>query len=179
MRDRLLITLLILVFVLPAAVPCQLQGEGISGKLYPGAAQARLRRTAKDVRVYDCLKVTLEIERESYCSGESVPMTLALKNIGDEPLTLRFSSGQQYDFIVARSGKEVWRWSADKVFIQVLGSLTLAPGETREFKQTWQQKDNEGQQVPAGEYEITGLVTTMGTPRPKAGPVPVKIVPKQ
>ena len=154
----------------------QLQGDEIRGKLFSGAARESLR-TAKDVRVYDCLKVALGVERQTYCFGQPVHIKLAITNTGSRPITLRFSSGQQYDFVVTRADKEVWRWSADKVFIQALTSRTLAPSETLKFREIWQQKDNQGRQVPAGEYSIAGLLTTMKSPRPKAGPISIKIEP--
>ena len=127
----------------------------------------------------DDLELTLEVERQAYAAGEPVRLTFTVENVGVETKTLRFSSGQHYDFVVASGGQEVWRWSADKAFIQALTSLTLAPGEKKTFTETWRQADNEGQQVPAGEYEVTGVLTTMGKSRPSVGPVAVTITPKK
>jgi hypothetical protein len=68
---------------------------------------------------------------------DSVVFVLAVTNATQQPLTLEFSSGQSYDFTVADAGREVWRWSADRMFTQALRSETLGPGETRTWRERW------------------------------------------
>jgi hypothetical protein len=125
--------------------------------------------------VCDDLEFALTVERKVYRSGEPVPLTIKVTNLGCKPIVLRFSSGQRYDFVITREDQEVWRWSAGKAFTQALGTLTVDPGETLEFTEAWRQEDREGRQVPAGEYEVTGTVTTMGPARPALRRVRVEI----
>jgi hypothetical protein len=67
-----------------------------------------------------------------------VTLELRVTNPQTEPVTMQFSSGQQYDFRVRRiDGSTVWLWSADKLFTAALGSRTLAAGETAVFTGTW------------------------------------------
>lgn len=70
-------------------------------------------------------------------SADSVVFVLAVTNATLQPLALQFSSGQSYDFTVADAGREVWRWSADRMFTQALRSETLGPGETRTWRERW------------------------------------------
>lgn len=70
-------------------------------------------------------------------AGDTVRMTLQATNPAAGPLTLAFSSGQTYDFAVLRGGETLWRWSADKQFMQALREETLAPGETRTWTEAW------------------------------------------
>jgi hypothetical protein len=73
-----------------------------------------------------------------FVSGALVTFELRITNPRTEPVTLQFSSGQQYDFRVGRpDGSVVWVWSADKLFTGALGSRTLGPGETVRFTATW------------------------------------------
>lgn len=70
--------------------------------------------------------------------GNTVRLVLHVSNSTDRPVTLEFSSGQRYDFAIRTAeGSDVWRWSADKSFIQALESQTLAPGNTLQFAESW------------------------------------------
>lgn len=79
------------------------------------------------------LVVTLQTD----AAADSVRFTLQVTNSSSEPVTLRFSSGQSYDFSVRDGATEVWRWSGDMMFTQALRAETLAPGQTRSWSETW------------------------------------------
>jgi hypothetical protein len=71
-------------------------------------------------------------------AGTAVTFELRVTNPQAQPVTLQFSSGQQYDFRVRRpDGSTAWVWSADKGFTQALTSRTLAPNETATYTETW------------------------------------------
>jgi hypothetical protein len=121
------------------------------------------------------LQLRLTSPRPSYATGAPVPLTLTVTNPGRSPLTLQFSSSQQYDFEVRREGQVVWRWSADRMFTQALTSLTLNPGTSLRFTETWKQQDNNGQPVPPGTYEVVATLTTMTKPQPQSTPLALRI----
>ncbi|HEX8903853.1 MAG TPA: BsuPI-related putative proteinase inhibitor, partial [Longimicrobiaceae bacterium] len=60
-------------------------------------------------------------------TADGVAFSLAVTNSTQRPVTLEFRSGQTYDFGVSDGGREVWRWSADRMFTQALRSETLGP----------------------------------------------------
>jgi hypothetical protein len=120
-------------------------------------------------------RLLLSADRTAYPSGAPVRLTLAVANPGSAPVTLQFATSQKFDFEVRRGGVTVWRWSADRMFTQVLTSLTLAPGARQSFAETWKQQDNKGQPVPAGEYEAIATLTTMGRPQPQSAPIRFRI----
>lgn len=121
------------------------------------------------------LQLRLTSDHPSYPVGAPVVLTLTVTNPARSPVTLEFSSGQKYDFEVRRAGQVVWRWAADRMFTQALTSLTLGPGERLSFSERWNQKDNQGQQVPAGTYEAVATLTTMGRPQPHTAPITLRI----
>jgi hypothetical protein len=89
---------------------------------------------------------------------DSVRFALQVTNPGPGTVTLDFPTGQSFDFLVARGGTEVWRWSADQVFTQALRTESLAPGETRTFTAAWE--------PPAGtrgDFVARGFLTARGT----------------
>lgn len=82
-------------------------------------------------------------------SGDDpVEFALAVANGSDETVELTFRDSGKADFAVHDDG-EVWRWSADRAFAQVVETVTLAPGETIEFAGEWPDPE-------PGTYEATG-----------------------
>lgn len=102
------------------------------------------------------LRVTLEVPKQAQ-AGESVPLKLRIENISGKALNLTVGY-TPYDFIVTASdGTEVWRWSYRKTFPLAAISLTLQPGEVKEYSETWYQLDKEGYPVLPGTYTVRGF----------------------
>jgi hypothetical protein len=84
---------------------------------------------------------------------EASRVRLHLRVQARQPVELEFSSSQRYDFAMANNGSEVWRWSEDKVFAQVLGTESLGPGEAPlEYEEIWQP-------APPGRYRAVATIT--------------------
>ena len=84
--------------------------------------------------------------------GREVSARLVLNNRGEAPLVLQFNSGQIYDFILRdESGKEVYRWSADKLFNQALKRIDVKGEEV------WQVSFDPGK-LAVGLYWVEGLL---------------------
>jgi len=83
------------------------------------------------------------------------PIQLIISVAVRDPMTLYYRTSQRYDLAVTNSqGQEVWRWSRNRAFAQVTEEVPLGADETRSFPETWDQRDNDGQQVPLGNYRI-------------------------
>jgi len=90
---------------------------------------------------------SLEVE----VRADSVRFVFHLTNSGTRPLVLEFNSSARYDFEVqTAAGAEVWRWSADQMFAQVLGSDTVAPGQSRRYSAVWLPGNRTGSYVAIG-----------------------------
>lgn len=89
-------------------------------------------------------------ERSSYAPGESVVLHLVLENSGTAPFSLQFPTSQIYDIQISGPDSYLWKWSKGRMFAQVITTLTLEPGEKREFTETWQTDPS----FAAGRYEI-------------------------
>ncbi len=86
---------------------------------------------------------------------EGEPIQLGITVAVREPMTLYYRTSQRYDLAVVNSeGQEVWRWSRDRTFAQVTGEVPLEANEMLSFPETWDQRDNDGQQVPLDNYQI-------------------------
>ncbi len=67
-------------------------------------------------------------------NGDKLLMTLTIRNNLDQPVTIHYTSGQQFDFkLIDVNGESLYTWSADKLFMQALSDEVIAPGEQRTF----------------------------------------------
>jgi hypothetical protein len=107
------------------------------------------------------LRVEASLARRTVAPGEPVEVTVAVRNVSNAPVGIVFTSGQRLDLIVRRPrGDEVWRWSHDKAFTQVIQTLLLRPQESSVLRVAWDQRDLQGRRVDPGTYEA--IVVFMG-----------------
>lgn len=86
---------------------------------------------------------------------EGKPIQLAITVAVRDAMTLYYPTSQRYDLTaIDPEGEEVWRWSRDRTFLQVTQAEELKANETLSFMEIWDQLDNDGQQVPPGEYQL-------------------------
>lgn len=68
-----------------------------------------------------------------------VGLVFRVRNITSAPVELVFPSALRCEFVVRRRGHDeaLWRWSEGRMFAAMLGTRTLAPGETMECSARW------------------------------------------
>ncbi len=109
-------------------------------------------------RVEGNLHLAASIPRASYAVGERVETIVTARNAGEGPLAITFSSGQGYDLLIRRPrGDEIWRWSNDKAFTQIVQTTTLKAGASVSFRGAWDQRDLQGRRVDPGTYEVVAI----------------------
>lgn len=103
--------------------------------------------TRTDVASQNDLVTSIEVE----VGAGTVRFVLHLTNSTNQPIRLEFPSSQRYDFVVRTpDGAEVWRWSADQMFAQMLSEESIPPGGSREFTAPWQPGTRAGAFVAVG-----------------------------
>lgn len=104
------------------------------------------------------LTIQVGTDKEIYQKGE--PVVLFLTIAASEPTTLYYRTSQRFDFMVADAdGEQLWRWSADRAFLQVLGQEELEPGMEFAYQEVWRQVGSWESQVSPGVYTVTGEST--------------------
>ncbi|MBI4410549.1 MAG: hypothetical protein HY561_12625 [Gemmatimonadetes bacterium] len=84
-------------------------------------------------------------------AADSVRFVLHVTNAEARPATLEFPTSQRFDFVVyTEEGAEVWRWSSDRAFAQVLGREVLPAGETLRYEAAWTPGARRGRLVAVG-----------------------------
>lgn len=106
------------------------------------------------------LGITLATDKATYAPGEAVAMRLAVFNRAPDPVHVEFRTGQRFDFaIMDANGEELWRWSAGRMFSQMLGTEALGP----EAPQRVYEAVFDGTLAP-GRYVVRGWLTSSNRP---------------
>jgi hypothetical protein len=89
-------------------------------------------------------------------------LILTVTNTSEKLLALRFNSSQNYDFVVTdAAGLEVWRWSRQMFFGQVIRSDSIRAKGNRVFEEVWNHRDGNANRVPPGEYRVVGILSSV------------------
>ncbi len=81
---------------------------------------------------------TLTTSFDVAAEGDDMRFTFRVVNAAPKSVEVNFASGQAYDFVVVDSvGREVWRWSADRVFTQSVRNKLLGKGEAISANEKW------------------------------------------
>jgi len=100
------------------------------------------------------LTVTLAADKAVYAPGEPITVTLRVVNPTGKPVRLSFPTAQRFDLVLEDGGgREVWRWSAGRLFAQVLGQEILGPSGGEFLARA----TAEGR-FPPGVYTVKGIV---------------------
>lgn len=118
--------------------------------------------------------LSLASGKPAYSKGEPIELSLTVSNSSKTPVTLRFSSAKQYDFIVKKDGQEVWRWSQGRMFAMALTEFTLEPQKSKSYRAAWPQTDGNKKSVGPGTYEATAILAVSGQPLSATIPIEIK-----
>jgi len=106
--------------------------------------------------------------------GPVVHAEITLVNNSGEEIRLSFRSSQRYDFILEdQKGRVVFKWSADKAFLTVLGQEVVKPGGSLSYTVAFSLPDSTVGIIPEGIYTMRGIITSEN---PYSGSMPVKII---
>lgn len=117
-----------------------------------------LRNIVDNLRT-NSLMLEFKTSADTLHHGGKLTLTLIATNRSATPLTLRFRSGQVFDFFAtlpvvttnAFPPPFVWNWAHDKVFIAVITTKTWQPGERYTYEVEWDGRNNKGDFVD-GEF---------------------------
>jgi hypothetical protein len=101
------------------------------------------------------LQMGVQTDKEVYEQDQDVRIFVVAKNTGDEPITLKFNSSLQANYIIDR----VYDWSKDKYFFMVFTTVTIEPGESHTWEFTHTPADY---RLLPGEHVIEGVLVGYG-----------------
>lgn len=101
----------------------------------------------------------LTLDQSVYEAGAAAIVRMTLRNTSARPVTLNFSSGQRYDIVIRdEAGKEVFRDSARRTYVQVTGREEITQGE-RNYVEVVTLASLEGQPLAVGRYTLEAWLT--------------------
>ena len=104
-----------------------------------------------------------------YTPEQPVNIEFCVFNRTGEEITLYFRNAQRYDFTIEdEEGKEIWRWSKDRMFAMVLGEEILGPNNPEIIYAT-EYKDK----LSTGYYKVTGILVAKD--RPMSGSIVIEV----
>lgn len=107
----------------------------------------------------DSLRIVVSADRDVYSRGDSITITLTVRNELRHPVVFEFASGQRFEVLIRNSlGETLWRWSEGKAFIQMLGREQLEPGSSLTYEAQFDGV------LPAGRYTAVGSVVSTNLP---------------
>ena len=122
MRSRLLVAVL---FVGALAFAC---GPRSHSSETPSTVPPEMVR-AENSPLATSLNVTVD---------DGVRLAFNVMNASASKIEVRFASGQTHEFVVLdERGREVWRWSAERMFTQALQTKQLDAGESIAYDERW------------------------------------------
>lgn len=154
---KIKVVLLLAIVIAAAAAGCRQGGELDRRPVTPREktpATEPQERVQKSVLVDD-VRVEITGTKKRFGAGEIIPVQLRLTNTSSAAVTLHFANAQKYDISVTEAeGREVWRWSAGKMFAQATEELTLKPGEWFNYFEKI-----ESGALPAGDHSVAAWST--------------------
>jgi len=96
-------------------------------------------------KLMQALKENIKAEVEVIPSFEKhedgYKMALTIKNNSKKDVVIQHFSGQKYDFVLLDDKKEeLYRWSGDRAFVEILTSTEIPAGKTVEFRKFLMQR---------------------------------------
>lgn len=124
----------------PRAAAQAMQAVSSQTRLSTAApATTPVRRRSRTVRPAS-IDATFDVR-----GGAEVSLALRVTNTGGKHTELRFPSGATHDFVVLDSvGREVWRWSQDRMFTQAVQTRLLDSDESTTYDATWDATGHHG-----------------------------------
>lgn len=115
-------------------------GRG-NNMLFPkdGATRAEAATiVSRLVSLLDSIKSGVDVTSAAWLvKSGALNMSLTVTNNTDKTITISHTSGQKYDFkLFDEKGNNLYTWSADKMFIALMNTTELKPGENLVFSDT-------------------------------------------
>jgi hypothetical protein len=108
------------------------------GPMLASMGGAAVRSTNAVEKTVKSGSTTLTTSFDVVPDGEDVRFSFRVVNATPKSVEVNFASGQAYDFVVVDSvGREVWRWSADRIFTQSVRNKLLGKGDAISASEKW------------------------------------------
>lgn len=123
-----------------------------------------VRNQPYTTRLVRGLLYILILNQRTYDQGEPIRIRLLKVNVTGATIVLRYPTGQRFELVVRRrpGDVEVWRYSRERFFTQVEGTVTIRPNQYAIYEYTWNQRNIQGRQVTPGDFVLEAFNVARG-----------------
>ncbi len=111
-------------------------------------------------------------DKTFYSWGEQVNVVHRVSNIGELTRTFQFNCEPWENLQIQQDGQLIWERPTP--FAMSRPKVVLSPGDVWESQYTWDLRDNAGEFVPPGQYDVTGVLYGDGS----SISVPITVLPE-
>jgi hypothetical protein len=147
----------------PAAAPAApAAGTGASAASPTSGAAAAVSSVGEVTAENPVLSVSFEDSRDGPAGIQGLKLELLVVNTSNKLLPFKFSSSKSYDFVISNpvTGEEVWRWSHEKMFAQVIRADSIRANGKWTFSEVWNRRDNDRNALAPGRYRLVGILSS-------------------
>lgn len=151
-------------------VPLRFVAQSLGAKVFWDAPENTVRINTTNAQVtgepHSIVAGEVEMhaasDKKFYKSGEMVKFTMTAINQDDRAREVVFPSGQSFDITITphQASTPRWDWSRGQAFTMMVRQVSLKPGETMSFSADWNQHNNEGSEMPRGDYDVQVRLTS-------------------
>jgi hypothetical protein len=91
------------------------------------------------------VEASASLDKDAYSVGETIEIAFSFKNLSSQALAFPFPPSFRIETVDAQTLR---------IFPAGAAQKSLSPGEGTSYNVSWDQKDDTGAQVPAGQYQI-------------------------
>jgi len=133
-------------------------------------------------KVVDGIEYYIQTDKAVYNLGENVQMLYRVTNLGDEEVLIGCSRSPEFNLLVQKDGETIWMKVQGWYWFSP--GITLSAGESEEIRCNWDMKDNDGNLLEPGVYNVVGVMYNEpwndynhGIPYATEVAVPITIIP--
>ncbi|MFD2657772.1 BsuPI-related putative proteinase inhibitor [Gracilibacillus thailandensis] len=116
----------------------------------PEPENANEEETQSETEALSAIMENLDLKVAAEQQGTTINFKLQLINKNEEAVDLMFTSGQQFEIKLFQEDEVFYQYSEGKMFTEALVEESLAPGEFKNWAESWDMIEH----LEPGEYEV-------------------------
>ncbi|MEJ6950146.1 BsuPI-related putative proteinase inhibitor [Natronospora cellulosivora (SeqCode)] len=119
------------------------------------------------------LELVLNTNKGNYRRNEELAVSILLMNNSDRDATLRYPSSKEYDLVLTRFNREVWRKSSQRGHLTIIRDVTIPANDFKLY--TALINPSEDTNIYFGTYELHAEISTTSGSTIKSDPIQIRI----
>lgn len=119
------------------------------------------------------LDIVLNTNKERYRRNEDMAVSVLIMNNSDRDVNLRLPSSQEYDLVLTRYNREVWRLSSGKGYLTAMGELKIPANDFKLYTDLI--NPSEEANIYFGTYELHVEINPSSDNTIKSDPIQIRI----